>query len=80
MINELLPALTPKIAAFRRDIHAHPELAFDEKRTSEKVAPISTASASKSIAASPAPGWWPGSRWAAASGRSACAPTWTRCR
>ena len=38
MINELLPALTPKIAAFRRDIHAHPELAFDEKRTSEKVA------------------------------------------
>jgi hippurate hydrolase len=38
MINELLPALTPKIAAFRRDIHAHPELAFDEKRTSDKVA------------------------------------------
>ena len=38
MINELLPALTPRIAAFRRDIHAHPELAFDEKRTSEKVA------------------------------------------
>jgi len=38
MINELLPTLTPKIAAFRRDIHAHPELAFDEKRTSEKVA------------------------------------------
>ena len=38
MINELLPALTPKIAAFRRDIHAHPELAFNEKRTSEKVA------------------------------------------
>jgi hippurate hydrolase len=38
MINELLPALTPKIAAFRRDIHAHPELAFDEKRTSAKVA------------------------------------------
>jgi metal-dependent amidase/aminoacylase/carboxypeptidase family protein len=24
MINELLPTLTPKIAAFRRDIHAHP--------------------------------------------------------
>jgi hippurate hydrolase len=38
MINELLPALTPKIAAFRRDIHAHPELAFNERRTSEKVA------------------------------------------
>jgi amidohydrolase len=38
MINEILPTLTPKIAAFRRDIHAHPELAFNEKRTSEKVA------------------------------------------
>jgi hippurate hydrolase len=38
MINELLPALTPKIAALRRDIHAHPELAFGEKRTSAKVA------------------------------------------
>ena len=38
MINELLPALTPKIAAFRRDIHAHPELAFNEKRTAERVA------------------------------------------
>jgi hippurate hydrolase len=38
MINELLPALTPKIAAFRRDIHAHPELAFNEKRTAERIA------------------------------------------
>ena len=38
MINEILPILTPKIAAFRRDIHAHPELAFNEKRTAEKVA------------------------------------------
>jgi hippurate hydrolase len=38
MINELLPALVPKIAEFRRDIHAHPELAFNEKRTADKVA------------------------------------------
>jgi len=38
MINELLPALTQRIAALRRDIHAHPELAFDEKRTAAKVA------------------------------------------
>jgi hippurate hydrolase len=38
MINELLPTLTPKIAALRRDIHAHPELAFDENRTAAKVA------------------------------------------
>ena len=38
MINELLPTLTAKISALRRDIHAHPELAFEENRTAEKVA------------------------------------------
>jgi hippurate hydrolase len=38
MINQLLPTLTQKIAALRRDIHAHPELAFDEHRTAGKVA------------------------------------------
>ena len=38
MINELLPALTSRIAVLRRDIHAHPELAFDENRTAAKVA------------------------------------------
>jgi amidohydrolase len=38
MIDDILPGLTPRIAAFRRDIHAHPELAFAETRTSGKVA------------------------------------------
>ena len=38
MIDDILPSLTPRIAALRRDIHAHPELAFAEERTSSKVA------------------------------------------
>ena len=38
MLNDLLPTLIPRIAAFRRDIHAYPELAFHENRTAGKVA------------------------------------------
>jgi hippurate hydrolase len=38
MLDELLTMLVPRMAAFRRDIHAYPELAFDEHRTAGKVA------------------------------------------
>jgi amidohydrolase len=37
-LAELIEELQPRIAAVRRDLHAHPELAFDEKRTSDIVA------------------------------------------
>lgn len=39
-IDPLLADLHVRIAALRRDLHAHPELAFHEKRTSDKVAEI----------------------------------------
>lgn len=32
------PSLVARVAAFRRDLHAHPELAFDERRTAGLVA------------------------------------------
>ncbi|CAB1369530.1 M20 aminoacylase family protein [Denitratisoma oestradiolicum] len=37
-MEELLPNLVSRIAALRRDLHAHPELAFKEHRTAEVVA------------------------------------------
>ena len=37
-LSEFLPELTPRIASLRRDLHAHPELAFNETRTAGVVA------------------------------------------
>lgn len=37
-LDEILPELSSRIATIRRDIHAHPELAFGEWRTSDIVA------------------------------------------
>lgn len=37
-LSDLLPELAARVATLRRDLHAHPELAFDEKRTAGIVA------------------------------------------
>ncbi len=37
-IVEVVDALTEELVAFRRDIHAHPELAWEEQRTTMRVA------------------------------------------
>ena len=37
-LKELIGELQPRVAALRRDLHAHPELAFHEERTADAVA------------------------------------------
>ena len=37
-LDEAIPAITPDVVAWRRDIHQHPELANAEQRTAALVA------------------------------------------
>ncbi len=45
------------VAAIRRDIHAHPELCFEERRTSDVIAKVLKSSASRFTAAWARPAW-----------------------
>ena len=70
-----------EIRDLRRDIHAHPELRFEEQRTADLVADKLT---EWGIPVTARPGRHRRRRHVAhrhlGQRRSACAPTWTRCR
>ena len=57
-VIESILADAAQIAALRRDIHAHPELCFEEKRTSDLIAEQLTSWASRSTAAWERPASW----------------------
>ena len=55
---DLLAAEQAQLSAIRRDIHRHPETAFEEQRTSQIVADKLTSwGASRCIAGWPRPAW-----------------------
>ena len=80
-VIESILADAAQIAAIRRDIHAHPELCFEEKRTSDVIAeqladwgiPIHRGMGTTGDRRDP-------QERHQRRARSACAPTWTRCR
>ena len=37
LLEQLIDRILPEMRAFRRDLHAHPELAFQERGTARKV-------------------------------------------
>ena len=69
-----------ELTRIRRDIHAHPEIGFEEERTAELVAQNSPNGASRCIAGWRRPASSARSGAATRCARSACAPTWTACR
>ena len=78
---ELLAPLHAEMTAWRQDIHAHPELGFQENRTAGLVAAKLEAfgfdEVHRGVGRTGVVGVLRAGR---APARSACAPTWTRCR
>jgi hippurate hydrolase len=79
-IEPKIAAAAAELTAIRRDIHAHPELGFEEERTSRIVAEklkewgceVTTGIGKTGVVGTIRVGNNPA--------RSGCAPTWTRCR
>ena len=71
-----------EMAAWRRDMHAHPETAFEEHRTADPVARLLDSfgiAVERGVARTGVIGTLTGDD-ARAGAPSRCAPTWTRCR
>ena len=85
---EPILAFQTELQAIRRDLHAHPELCYEEVRTADMVAerltawgiPIVRGRAFDSRDRDGGPAWSASSGTARPSAPSACAPTWMRCR
>ena len=80
---EDIAAHAPAIAALRREIHAHPELNYEELRTAALVARKLGEwgiELHRGMAAPASSAWCTAATAAPAGAPSACAPTWTRCR
>ena len=76
--------LQPEIAAWRQDIHAHPELQFDVHRTAgvvaEKLKAFGCDEVVTGIGRTGVVGVIRGKKGSGRRASSGCAPTWTRCR
>jgi len=73
----------PELTALRRDLHAHPELGFEEIYTSKRVKEaLKLCGVDESTKASGARVWWASFGGAArpAAAWWACVPTWMPCR
>jgi metal-dependent amidase/aminoacylase/carboxypeptidase family protein len=77
LLSSFPAAELDELVATRRDLHRHPELAFEERRTAG-------VAAARLRALGLTPREWAGRASpptrAAAERGSCCAPTWTRCR
>jgi hypothetical protein len=81
-IDTAAQALEAQVIAWRRDLHAHPELGNREFRTAGIVAAHLRKrwAWTKCAPAWPTPAWWACSRAPCPARWWRCAPTWTACR
>ena len=78
-LRDAVTAQMPQLVELYKDLHAHPELSFQEVETAKKLAARARAMGFEVTEGGARPVWWRCSR--TAPGRQCCcAPTWTACR